>query len=147
MKKLSYILPLLLLKINCCWVALWNWHQLFFLSLFNVYLYFKADENASNISSNILNFRCWTKCWMHLRAYKIYKKRKKKTKIVLDDLRWNLFSIKFFSQHFLVHPTKCSCRMPLSTVSSTIWFFIIALSTKHMRLSVFRTFLLTFECQ
>ena len=99
MKKLSYILSLLLLKINCCWVALWNWHQ-FFLSLFNVYLYFKADENASNISSNILNFRCWTKCWMHLRAYKIYKKRKKKIKIVLDDVRWNLFSIKFFPNIF-----------------------------------------------
>ena len=41
----------------------------------------KADLNASNISSNIVNFGCWTECWMHLRAYK----RKKKTKIMLDN--------------------------------------------------------------
>ena len=33
---------------------------------------------------------------MHLRAYKIYKKRKRKIKIVLDDVERRLFSIKFF---------------------------------------------------
>ena len=38
----------------------------------------KADTNASNISFNIVNFLCLMKCWMHLRAYKIYKKKTKK---------------------------------------------------------------------
>lgn len=33
---------------------------------------------------------------------KFIKKTKKKTKIVLDDVRLSLFSIKLFVQHFLV---------------------------------------------
>ena len=33
--------------------------------------FLKAGANASNISSNIENFRCWMKCWIHLRAFKI----------------------------------------------------------------------------
>ena len=48
------------------YVVAWNWGTLT-----------KADANASNISSNIVNFRWWTKCWMHLKAYKIYKRKKK----------------------------------------------------------------------
>ena len=36
----------------------------------------KAGANESNISSNIVNFWCWMKCWMHLRGFEIYKKRK-----------------------------------------------------------------------
>ena len=35
----------------------------------------------------------------------------------------------------------------LSIVSSNISFFIIALSTEHMGRGMFRTILLTFECQ
>ena len=33
-------------------------------------IYIKAGANASNISSNIENFACWMKCWMHLRGAK-----------------------------------------------------------------------------
>ena len=46
----------------------------------------KAGANASNISSNIENFACWMKWWMHLRGVKFYEKWKKKKKIVLDDV-------------------------------------------------------------
>ena len=106
-----------------------------------------VDANASNISSNIVNSGCWTKCWMHLRAYKIYKKRKKEDKNRVERYWISLFLIKLFVQHFLVHPTKFSCWLHLSTVSSYIWFFIIALRAKHMQWSVFRTISLNFECQ
>ena len=41
---------------------------------------FKTDANTSNISPNIVNFRCWTKCWMHSRSCKILKKKKKEDK-------------------------------------------------------------------
>ena len=44
--------------------------------------FFKAGANASNIE----NFACWMKCWMHLRGVKFYEKWKKKKKIVLDDV-------------------------------------------------------------
>ena len=81
-----------------------------------------VDANASNISSNIVNSGCWTKCWMHLRAYKIYKKRKKEDKNRVERCWISLFLIKLFVQHFLVHPTKFSCWLHLSTVSSYIWF-------------------------
>ena len=46
----------------------------------------KAGANASNISSNIENFACCMKCWMHLRGVKFFEKGKKKKKIVLDDV-------------------------------------------------------------
>ena len=62
--------------------------------------YIKAGANASNISSNIENFACW----MHLRGVKFYEKRKKKKKIVLDDVGWSLNVVKLFIQHFLTHP-------------------------------------------
>ena len=41
--------------------------------------------------------------------------RKKKTNIVLGDVGWSFFSIKLFVQHFMVHPTKFSFWMHLST--------------------------------
>ena len=36
----------------------------FFSSVF--FCKFQTSQNASNISSNIQNLRCWMKCWMHL---------------------------------------------------------------------------------
>ena len=116
------------------YVVAWNWGTLT-----------KADANASNISSNIVNFRWWTKCWMHLKAYKIYKRKKKEDqncvgrcwiKFVLFQTFSSTFSgssnqifmLDAFEYRFLVHPT-------------------IALSAKQMRCSVFRSFLLTFKCQ
>ena len=68
------------------------------------YALIKAGANASNISSDIENFACWMKCWMHLRGVKFYEKWKKKKKIVLDDVGWSLNSVKLFIQHFLTHP-------------------------------------------
>ena len=42
-----------------------------------------------------------------------------------------LFSIKLFIQYCMAHPTRFSCWIHLSVVSSNIWLFIIALSAKH----------------
>ena len=58
-----------------------------------------------------------------------------------------MFLIKLSVQHFLDHPTRFSCWVHLTEVSCNIWFFIIALSAKHMWWIVFRRFLLTFKCQ
>ena len=118
-----------------------------FRTIFKCLVSLRADANASNILSNIGNFWCWKKCKMHLRACKIYKKEKKKTKIALHDIRLCLISIKLFVQYFLVHPTRFSCGMHLCIVSSNIWFSVIALSAKHMWWRVFQTFLLTFKYQ
>ena len=84
-----------------------------------------ADANASKVLFNIVNFWNCTKSWMHSRAYKIYKKRKKKIKIVLGNFGWSLFSVKLFIQHFQVHLTRFSSWMHLSTVLSNIWFSLL----------------------
>ena len=67
-----------------------------------------ADTNASKVLFNIVNVWNWAKSWMHLRAYKIYIKRKKKIKIGLGNVGWNLFSVKLFIQHFQVHLARFS---------------------------------------
>ena len=84
-----------------------------------------ADANASKVLFNIVNFWNCTKSWMHWRAYKIYKKRKKKIKIVLGNFGWSLFSVKLFIQHFQIHLTRFSSWMHLSTVLSNIWFSLL----------------------
>ena len=92
----------------------------------------KADANASNISSNIVNFRCWTKCWMVLRAYKIYWETKKKKKIVLDDVRRSLFLLKLFVQLFLFHPIRFSCWMYLSFIQHLVFHHRVECKTYPM---------------
>ena len=42
-----------------------------FFLLFSFFSKFWNLSNASNVSSNIENFRCWMQCWMHLRRLKV----------------------------------------------------------------------------
>ena len=74
-----------------------------------------------------------------------FEKFRKEEKNVFDIVWWSLFSSKLFIKQILLYQTRFACLMHLSRTSSNNLYFIITLSAKHERWSVFGT-VLTFEC-
>ena len=65
----------------------------------------KTNLSGSNISSNMHNLLCWTKCWIRLNAPISPNISQKNKKIMLHGVGGN----HFFMQHFHASKTKNTC--------------------------------------
>ena len=69
----------------------------------------KTNLNGSNISSNMHNLLCWTKCWIRLNSPISPNISQKNKKIMLHGVGGKFFQNNFFMQHFLASKTKNAC--------------------------------------